>query len=103
MKIKTPEAQILRTPVEIEKLSFWNRSRSGFIMNLEFHGFLDVSTPSVEIMFFSFFIVGCLFDSSNMILCLKPPRCSPVGLSPVGLATCFYANIYVFAKMFFVR
>ena len=44
MKIKAPEAQILRTPVKIEKLSCWNRSRIEFIMNLKFHGFLDVST-----------------------------------------------------------
>ena len=57
MKIKAPEAQILRTPVKIEKLSLWNRSRIGFIMNLEFHGFLDVSTPSVEIYFFSFLVM----------------------------------------------
>ena len=44
MKIKAPEAQILRTPVKIEKLSCWNRTRIEFIMNLKFHGFLDVST-----------------------------------------------------------
>ena len=44
MKIKVPEAEILRTPIKIEKLSLWNRSRSGFIMNFEFHGFLDVPT-----------------------------------------------------------
>ena len=31
----------------------------------------------------------------------EPPR--RLGVSPVGLASCFYANIYVFAKMFFVR
>ena len=37
MKIKVPEAEILRTPIKIEKLSLWNRSRSGFIMNFEFH------------------------------------------------------------------
>ena len=41
MKIKVPEAEILRTPIKIEKLSLWNRSRSGFIMNFEFHGFLE--------------------------------------------------------------
>ena len=34
------EAEILRTPIKIEKLSLWNRSRSRFIMNFEFHGFL---------------------------------------------------------------
>ena len=39
MKIKVPEAEILRTPIKIEKLSLWNRTGSGFIMNLEFHGF----------------------------------------------------------------
>ena len=44
MKIKVPEAEILRTPIKIEKLSLWNRSRSGFVMNFKFHGFLDVST-----------------------------------------------------------
>ena len=37
MKIEVPEAEILRTPIKIEKLSLWNRSRSGFIMNFEFH------------------------------------------------------------------
>ena len=47
MKIKGPEAQILRTPVKIEKLSLWNWTLSGFIMNLEFHGFLDVSTDFI--------------------------------------------------------
>ena len=57
MKIKAPEAQILRTPVKIEKLSFWNRSRIGFIMNLEFHGFLDVSTESI---IFSVLFLDCL-------------------------------------------
>ena len=44
MKIKAREAQILRTPVKIEKLSCWNRTGIEFIMNLKFHGFLDVST-----------------------------------------------------------
>ena len=39
MKIKVPEAEILRTPIKIEKLSLWSRTGSGFIMNFEFHGF----------------------------------------------------------------
>ena len=39
MKIKVPEAKILRTPIKIEKLSVCNRTGSGFVMNLEFHGF----------------------------------------------------------------
>ena len=39
MKIKVPEAEILRTPIKIEKLSLRNRSGSGFTMNFEFHGF----------------------------------------------------------------
>ena len=30
MKIKVPEAEILRTPMKIEKLSLWNGSRSQF-------------------------------------------------------------------------
>ena len=46
MKIEDSEAEILRTPIKIEKLSLWNRSRSGFIMNFEFHGFLEKNTPS---------------------------------------------------------
>ena len=46
MKIKVPEAEILRTPIKIEKLSLWNRSRGGFIMDFEFHGFLEKNTPS---------------------------------------------------------
>ena len=36
MKIEVPEAEILRTPTKNEKLSLWNRTRSGFIMNFEF-------------------------------------------------------------------
>ena len=40
MKIEVPEAEILRTPIKIEKLSLRNRSGGGFIMNFEFHGFL---------------------------------------------------------------
>ena len=46
IKIEDPEAEILRTPVKIEKLSFWNRSRSGFIMNFEFHQFFEKNCPS---------------------------------------------------------
>ena len=49
MKIKAPEVQIFRTPIKIGKPSLWNWTLGGFIMNLEFHGFLDVSTPSIEI------------------------------------------------------
>ena len=41
MMFEVPEAEILRTPIKIEKLSLWNRSRSGFIMNFEFHAFLE--------------------------------------------------------------
>ena len=37
---------MLRTPIKIEKLSFWNRTASGFIMNFEFHGFLGKNIPS---------------------------------------------------------
>ena len=49
MRIEVPEAEILRTPVKIEKLSFWNRTRIEFIMNLKFHGFLDVSTEILDV------------------------------------------------------
>ena len=41
MKIEDSEAEILRTPIKIEKLSWWNRSGVEFIMNFEFHGFLE--------------------------------------------------------------
>ena len=41
MKIKVPEAEILRTPIKIEKLSLWNRTWNEFIMNFEFHRFLN--------------------------------------------------------------
>ena len=41
MIFEVPEAEILRTPIKIEKLSIWNRSRSEFIMNFEFHRFLE--------------------------------------------------------------
>ena len=37
MKIKVPEAEILRTPIKIEKLSVWSVTLSEFIMNFEFH------------------------------------------------------------------
>ena len=39
MKFGVPEAEILRTPIKIEKLSLWNRSGGEFIMIFEFHGF----------------------------------------------------------------
>ena len=48
MKVNVPKAEILSTAAKDEKLSLWNRTRSEFILDLEFHGFLDVSTPSVE-------------------------------------------------------
>ena len=41
MKIEVPEAEILRTPIKIEKLSLWNRTWNEFIMNFEFHRFLE--------------------------------------------------------------
>ena len=37
MKFEDSEAEILRTPIRIEKLSLRNRSGGGFIMNFEFH------------------------------------------------------------------
>ena len=40
MIFEDSEAEILRTPIKIEKLSWWNRSGVEFIMNFEFHGFL---------------------------------------------------------------
>ena len=40
MIFEDSEAEILRTPIKIEKLSLWNRTWSEFIMNFEFHGFL---------------------------------------------------------------
>ena len=47
MIFEVPEAEILRTPIKIEKLSLWNRTWNEFIMNFEFHRFLEG--------FFSFF------------------------------------------------
>ena len=41
MKIKVPEAEIVRTPIKIEKLSVWSVTLSEFIMNVEFHGFWE--------------------------------------------------------------
>ena len=41
MKYKVSEAEILRTPIKIEKVSLWNRSGSGFTMNFEFHRFQE--------------------------------------------------------------
>ena len=40
MEIKVPEAETLRTSIQIEKLSLWNRTLSGFIMIFEIHCFL---------------------------------------------------------------
>ena len=40
-----PEAEILRTPIKIEKLSVWSVTFSEFIVNFEFHGFLEKKTP----------------------------------------------------------
>ena len=37
MKIKVPEAEILRTPITIIKLRLWNRSGSEFRKIFEFH------------------------------------------------------------------
>ena len=50
VEIELPEAEILRTPIKIEKLSWRNRSGSGFIMNFEFHVFFFV-----KLIFFVFF------------------------------------------------
>ena len=52
MKFKAPEAEILRTPIKIEKLSLRNRSGSGFTMNFEFHGF----QKKKRFFFFCFFV-----------------------------------------------
>ena len=41
MKIKVPEAEILRTPIKIEKLSVWSVTLSEFIMNFKIHGLLE--------------------------------------------------------------
>ena len=41
MIFEVPEAEILRTPIKIEKLSLWNRTWNEFIMNFEFHCFLE--------------------------------------------------------------
>ena len=54
MKIKVPEAQILRTPIKIEKLSRWNLTLSEFIMNFEFHGFFDTFFLKFEFFIFYF-------------------------------------------------
>ena len=58
MKIEVPEAEILRTPIKIEKLSLRNRSGGGFIMNFEFHRFLTEKTN----LFFFFDILIDGFD-----------------------------------------
>ena len=53
MKIKVPEAEILRTPIKIEKLSLWNWTLSGFLMNSEFHGFqMKKYFPKKNMFFF---------------------------------------------------
>ena len=59
MKIKVPEAEILRTPIKIEKLSLWNRTWNEFIMNFEFHRFLEVF---FFVCFATFFYVLSLDD-----------------------------------------
>ena len=88
MIFEVPEAEILRTPIKIEKLSIWNRSRSEFIMNFEFHCFLKV--------FFSFFLTffgGEVFAGVVLPGGLRPPGPPHLGLlgqaawglSPVGV------------------
>ena len=39
MKIEVPEAEILRTPIKIEKLSLWSVTLSECIMNFKSPGF----------------------------------------------------------------
>ena len=56
MIFEVPEAEILRTPIKIEKLSLWNRTWNEFIMNFEFHRFLEV--------FFLFFLKHFFYFSS---------------------------------------
>ena len=68
MKIKVPEAEILRTPTKIEKLSRWNRTRSGFILNFEFHRFLKKNTPSPS----TFFICGGVVLPPKNSFCMSP-------------------------------
>ena len=51
-----PEAEILRTPIKIEKLSVWSVTFSEFIVNFEFHGFLEKKLL-FEISFFCFFMI----------------------------------------------
>ena len=55
MKIEDSEAEILRTPIKIEKLSWWNRSGVEFIMNFEFHGFLEKTHFFLKIVIFNNF------------------------------------------------
>ena len=79
MKIEDSEAEILRTPIKIEKLSWRNRSGSGFIMNFEFHGFLG-----------GFFLYFLKLDFFIFYLwMITPPSgaagAGRVGLSPVGV------------------
>ena len=56
MKIKVSEAEILRTPIKIEKLSVWSVTFSEFIMSFEFHGFFDT-------YFLYFFFIFCFLYS----------------------------------------
>ena len=51
MKIKVPEAEILRTPIKIEKLSVWNCSEVKFVFFQIFNCFFKKTTklrPSLD-------------------------------------------------------
>ena len=52
MIFEVPEAEILRTPIKIEKLSRWNPTLSEFIMNFEFHCFFDTFFLKFDFLFF---------------------------------------------------
>ena len=92
MKIKVPEAKILRTPIKIEKLSWWNRSGVEFIMNFEFHGFLEKT-----LIFFSLKI------EQSMLFMLLPYKSKSAHPCLVGRIELYVLNMGVPTSIYRVK
>ena len=87
MKIEVPEAEILRTPIKIKKLSLWNRSGSGFIENFEFYLFLETNTSPIhlkDIYFKEIYFKGGMGTQKGVPHGRLPARAGSGGGSPPG-------------------
>ena len=83
MKFKAPEAEILRTPIKIEKLSLRNRSGSGFTMNFEFHGF-QKKNSFFFFLNFCFFICGDVTSIWNAVHSMEKRTKRPYGMGSMA-------------------